>query len=313
MKESYYTEIEMPKLSLKQRDLFTSLLLRLASPLSFQGLEDWTIDLAASKKILGAAEEFHDLTKSSRVSRVIRAHFWKKEDANTLVGLLGKLFDGLKASKPKKLGQKDWMKEWRKHYKIQWIEEAGVKLAIVPAWIKVPKGALAVRIHPGQAFGTGTHATTRLCLKAYLKVASQNPPPKVLDFGAGTGILLIAAEKYAKAQKQKFSGLAVESDPQALEQCRKNARVNKSKIHFSLKMKKKKYDFVFANVLAPVLIDHQKKLCAAVAPDGHLVLSGLLKKELKSFLQKFLAKGFSLEEKMIEGDWAALVFKKTIF
>lgn len=314
MKESYFVEITLPRVSLKQRDLFTQLLLRIASAFSFQGLEDWTVDLSKSQKILGAAEEFHDLTKSAKVNNTIRAHFGKKKDAVVVMGLLSKVFEGLKFSRPKKLAKKDWMKEWRKHYKIQLIEQGKEKIYIVPAWMKAPKNFISVRIHPGQAFGTGTHATTRLCLKSFLSVAPQMPKKmKILDFGAGTGILAMSADKWAKHHGAKTEILAVESDPQALLQGKKNAKMNRVKMKSVAKLKQQKFDFIFANVLSPVLLDQRKHLIAAMKEGGYLVLSGLLKRELKDFLQKFhLERSAKIEliAKNTDKEWASLLFFK---
>lgn len=306
MKKSFFVKIFLPEgISLDQREVFSSLVLRLAQNFSFQGLDDWHVDLGAGEKVLGIESEFHDLTGKGKMSAEMRAHFALKTDAASFVKIMRASFEDLRVQGPYLLAPKDWMKEWRKHYKKQKIGA----VTIVPAWLKSPAKGVSVRIYPGQAFGTGTHATTRLCLLSFLEVFKKDAGKfSCLDFGAGTGILAIAA---AKLYGKGFKGDAVESDQVALDQARKNARLNRVSLRFLRKMPaKKKYDFIFANVLAPVLLAQKTFLKEAVSEGGHLVLSGILATEADAFLQEFGMDGFSLVRKSVEGDWAAILLKR---
>jgi ribosomal protein L11 methyltransferase len=315
MKTSTYVRIELPAtIGLESREALAELVLRLASRFSFQGLEDWAVDVPRSR-VLGAEREFLDLRQAGELKPEMRVYFGRKDHASIFSRALKAGFSDLKVSAPRKLVARDWMKEWRKHYKVQKIREGEATLAIVPAWKKSPRATLALRISPGQAFGTGTHGTTQLCLRLFLRHCARLPGAgslRVLDFGAGTGVLAIAAEKWAGREGRSFRGLAVESDPVALEQCGKNLRLNRSRaIRFARKAPARgNYHLVFANVLAPVLIEQRKFLLSAVAPGGLLILSGILASEAEDFLGKFRAPGFARVEVAQQGDWSAVLLER---
>lgn len=301
--ESYFVRIQLPEgVSGEARDAFSALVTRLSALYSFQGLEDWSVDLRAGEKVLGVEAEFHDLRGLGKMSREMRVYFGSKAHAGAFRSALLGIVEGVPVSAPRALAKRDWMKEWRRHYKVQKLREAGLTLWIVPAWKKAPRGGLAVRIYPGQAFGTGTHATTRLCLRLFLKHARE--AGRVLDFGAGTGVLAIAASLLG------FRGVAVESDRVALEQCRVNLRLNKVRMPARRAMGRGKYELVFANVLSPVLLAERARLKAAVEKGGLLILSGILAKEARAFLRKFGMGGFRLVELATQGDWAAIAILK---
>lgn len=311
---SFYVSIRLPEgTALETREALSEVLLRVASRFSFQGLEDWAVELTAGEKVLGAEREFHDLRGKGKISEDIRVYFAKKPDGASFKKLVSSAFAELKISAPRALGKKDWMKEWRKHYRTQLVKEGKAAIAVVPAWKKPPaRPPVHVKIWPGQAFGTGTHATTRLCLQAFLREASALPPRyRLLDFGAGTGVLALGALAWAARAKQQVTAVAVESDPDALEQAGKNARLNRRKLQLALKLPKvNPYEFVFANVLAPVLLQFKKELSASVAPGGFLVLSGILAKEAEEFARSFADRSLELLTIETEGDWAALHWRK---
>ena len=300
---SFLVTIQMPEgLAADAREAFSALVPRLAARFSFEGLEDWSVDLGKGEKVLGVESEFHDLRGRGKMSREMRVYFGARAHAAGFRKLLASVVHDVKASAPRRLAARDWMKEWRRHYKLQKLREAGLTLWIVPAWKKAPRGGLAVRIYPGQAFGTGTHATTQLCLRLFLKHARE--AGRVLDFGAGTGVLAIAAALLG------FRGVAVESDPVALAQCRLNLRLNKVRMPARRAMGRGEYELVFANVLAPVLVAERARLKAAEARGGLLISSGILAKEAKGFLRKFGMGGFELVELATQGDWAAIALAR---
>lgn len=313
-KTSFYVRVKLPAgIALETREALSEIITRVASRFSFQGLEDWAVTLGAGEKVLGAEREFHDLRGKGTVTEEVRVYFAKKPDGVVFGRLLTSAIEDLKVSAPRALGKKDWMKEWRKHYRTQVVKEGKAALAIVPAWKKPPARPKAhVKIWPGQAFGTGTHATTRLCLQAYLREAAALPNNfKLLDFGAGTGVLALGAMALAAGSGQRITALAVESDPEALAQAGKNARLNRRKIELSRKLaKQKRYEFVFANVLAPVLLAFRKELAASLTPGGFLVLSGILASEVEGFASDFGQKGLELLRIDTEGDWASVSWRR---
>ncbi|RYF70610.1 MAG: 50S ribosomal protein L11 methyltransferase [Comamonadaceae bacterium] len=145
---------------------------------------------------------------------------------------------------------------------------------IVPTWHEPPAQARQViRLDPGLAFGTGTHPTTRMCLRwtATHPVAGQ----RVLDYGCGSGILAIGAAKYGAAQID-----AVDIDPAAVEATRLNAEANGARLHAGLPdAAQGHYHTVLANILATPLKVLAPLLCRYVAPGGALVLAGILERQ----------------------------------
>lgn len=151
---------------------------------------------------------------------------------------------------------------------------------IVPTWHEPPAAAREViRLDPGLAFGTGTHPTTRMCLRWI----ATHPPrgQRVLDYGCGSGILAIGAAKFGAASVD-----AVDIDEAAVRSTEQNAAANGVQLAAGLPDRASgRYDTVLANILATPLKVLAPLLCSHVAPGGHLVLAGILARqadELKS-------------------------------
>jgi ribosomal protein L11 methyltransferase len=149
---------------------------------------------------------------------------------------------------------------------------------IVPSWHDVPAGAQRViRLDPGLAFGTGTHPTTRMCLRW---TARQAPAlaarwKRVLDYGCGSGILAIGAALHGATSID-----AVDIDPAAVESTRANAAANGVTVNAGLpELASGRYPLVYANILATPLKLLAPLLNAHVAPGGHLVLAGILERQ----------------------------------
>ena len=154
---------------------------------------------------------------------------------------------------------------------------------IVPTWHEPPTQATTViRLDPGLAFGTGTHPTTRMCLRwishAPTLVApknSRNALDRVLDYGCGSGILAIGAAKFGALDID-----AVDIDEAAVQSTNANAEANHVRVHADLPDKAVgAYQTVLANILATPLKVLAPLLCAHVAPGGHLVLAGILERQ----------------------------------
>ena len=147
---------------------------------------------------------------------------------------------------------------------------------IVPTWHEPPEAAKQIiRLDPGLAFGTGTHPTTRMCLKWIATQADKSKFQRVLDYGCGSGILAIGAAKFGAQDID-----AVDIDPSAVEASLLNASANNVGIRVGLTdAVSGQYQTVLANILASPLKVLAPLLCARVAKGGSLVLAGILERQ----------------------------------
>ena len=153
---------------------------------------------------------------------------------------------------------------------------------IVPTWHEPPAQAREViRLDPGLAFGTGTHPTTRMCLRwiATHKVTSQ----RVLDYGCGSGILAIGAAKFGASHID-----AVDIDEAAVTSTELNAQANGVQLNAGLpELAQGTYNTVLANILATPLKVLAPLLCSHVHAGGHLVLAGILERQEEELIQAY--------------------------
>ena len=153
---------------------------------------------------------------------------------------------------------------------------------IVPSWHEPPKEAITViRLDPGLAFGTGTHPTTRMCLRWTAQRSLQGQ--RVLDYGCGSGILAVGAAKFGATDV-----VAVDIDPAAVEATLLNAASNHVALQAGLPdVVEGEFDVVLANILATPLKVLAPLLCQRVRPGGHLVLAGILSRQAEELQQAY--------------------------
>ena len=175
---------------------------------------------------------------------------------------------------------------------------------IVPTWHELPPQARrSIRLDPGLAFGTGTHPTTRMCLRWIARhgtasAQAENPLGRVLDYGCGSGILAIGAAKFGAIDID-----AVDIDPAAVESTVLNAQANGVQLHAGLPDKAQGlYDTVLANILATPLKVLAPLLCSYVGEGGHLVLAGILERQAQE-LQEAYAPWIRLDVSDAEDGW----------
>nr|WP_315488022.1 50S ribosomal protein L11 methyltransferase [uncultured Rhodoferax sp.] len=152
---------------------------------------------------------------------------------------------------------------------------------IVPTWHEPPAAAKQIiRLDPGLAFGTGTHPTTRMCLRWIATHAMQG---RVLDYGCGSGILAIGAAKFGADEV-----VAVDIDPAAVQSTELNAVANGVALAAGMpEFAKGLYNTVLANILATPLKVLAPLLCAHVAPGGSLVLAGILERQADELIAAY--------------------------
>jgi ribosomal protein L11 methyltransferase len=173
---------------------------------------------------------------------------------------------------------------------------------IVPTWHEPPAQAQQViRLDPGLAFGTGTHPTTRMCLRWIARQAAGAGWGRVLDYGCGSGILAIAAAKHGATEVE-----AVDIDEAAVTSTLDNAAANGVRLHAGLPdLAQGDYAVVLANILATPLKMLAPLLCAHVAPGGSLVLAGILERQAEE-LQAVYAPLLPLQVADREDGWVLM-------
>lgn len=181
---------------------------------------------------------------------------------------------------------------------------------IVPSWHEAPAQARQlIRLDPGLAFGTGTHPTTRMCLR-WLAQSPDVAGAQVLDYGCGSGILAIGAAKYGAAQVD-----AVDIDPAAVATARDNAANNAVSLRSGLpdmvEPARAGYGIVLANILASPLKVLAPLLCAHLAPGGQLVLAGILERQTQE-LQEAYAPSLELSVADTQDGWVLLTGRRPV-
>lgn len=201
------------------------------------------------------------------------------------------------------LADRAWEREWLKDFRPM---QFGRRLWICPAGQRPEANdAIIVDLDPGLAFGTGTHATTALCLEWLDAQALQGR--SVIDYGCGSGILAIAALKLGAAHAD-----GIDIDPQALQASRDNAIRNKVSGSLNLHPDAeslKPADIVIANILAQPLLELAPRLATLVRHEGRIVLSGILCDQAPSVLHRY-AEWFEMEQPSERDGWMRLTGRR---
>lgn len=208
------------------------------------------------------------------------------------------------------LEDRDWSESWKVHFKPFAIVPG---LVIAPTWehYEAREDEQVLVMDPGMAFGTGHHETTRLCLELLNESAALSSGGTLLDVGAGTGILAMAAALFGARWV-----VGIDNDPEAVKAARANCHLNglSKRIEISdqnLQDIKNTFDLVVANIVHDVLLELSKELARVTGEAGSLVLSGLIEGAQSDNITRSLEdKGFQLVDKRTDGQWCALLLKK---
>jgi ribosomal protein L11 methyltransferase len=204
----------------------------------------------------------------------------------------------------------DWADRWRDFHKPLLV---GERLWLRPSWEPARDGAIDLIVDPGQAFGTGAHPTTRLCLEYLLELAEagENEGPLV-DLGTGSGVLAIAAAKLGWSPVTGY-----DHEPAAIDASAANASVNDVELQLHrMNLRESLPELsptAVANMTSPILkaiATHMRE----PAPElpRKMILSGILPNELDEVAAAFVPSGYSEHDRGQLGDWAALLLRRPL-
>jgi ribosomal protein L11 methyltransferase len=218
--------------------------------------------------------------------------------------------------------EEDWANAWKQYFKPLRVSE---RLTIKPTWeeYKAGQDELIIELDPGMAFGTGTHATTSLCLKTLEKVI--RPGVDVIDVGTGSGVLAIAAAKLGARHV-----LAVDLDPVAVSSATENARLNGLESHITVKLSdllqvlreggteegtdrlgvRLPVQVVVANILAEILLLFMQDVYDALESGGLYIASGIIKSKEAAVEKALTEHQFDIVERSYDQDWVVFVARK---
>ena len=254
-----------------------------------------------------------ELVNKDRTKAII--HIYISECDNALEAL-SFLKERLSAAQiPFRLGDKnvedtDWNENWKKYFKAF---PVGSRLAVCPSWEEYDNkdNRTVISIDPGAAFGTGTHATTSLCMEILEREV--NGEKTVLDIGTGSGILAISSMLLGAK-----SAVGVDIDAQSVKTAKENAVINRvsDKTEFlvgDLADKiSDKYDIVCANIVADVVIRLFDNVAQFIKKDGILIVSGIIDIRAEDVEKAAVEHGFKITENLVREEWHAYVLRQSV-
>lgn len=202
------------------------------------------------------------------------------------------------------VNEEDWSTAWKKYYHPTKI---GERLVIVPCWeeYKTAPNEVRVTLDPGMAFGTGTHETTRLCMRLLDKTVK--PENTVLDIGTGSGILAITALLLGAK-----SAVGVDIDSVAVRVAQENADLNGVGDKITLlcgdltEQVSGTYDIICANIVADVILRLSSVVTQFMHKDSVLLVSGIIEERCEEIKQALIEQGLAVHEVLTENGWAAI-------
>jgi ribosomal protein L11 methyltransferase len=203
--------------------------------------------------------------------------------------------------------EEDWANAWKAFFKPT---RVGERLMVIPTWerYELQEGDIPLYLDPGMAFGTGTHATTSLCLRKLEQLVK--PGARVLDVGTGSGILAVAAAKLGAAQV-----VAIDIDPVAVKVAGENAEQNGVTLDVRQatpdQVEKDPADLIIANIIASVIIDILPDVADRLKEGGRFLASGIIDNKKQQVLDAMTATWLLPLEVREENGWVAILAAKS--
>ncbi|OJV64534.1 MAG: ribosomal protein L11 methyltransferase [Clostridiales bacterium 38-18] len=215
---------------------------------------------------------------------------------------------GLNEVTHKAIYASDWENEWKKYFKPF---RLGNHIVIKPSWetFETKDEDLVIEIDPGNAFGSGTHETTSMCIEMIEKY--MKPSDTVIDVGCGSGILAIAAGKLGAKEV-----IAVDIDENAVLTARENLKLNGleeiSDVRHGdlIKVVPEKAELVVANIIADIIVKFSDDVESIMKADALFVSSGLILDKVDWVIEELMKRQFEIVEVMKKGEWAVVVSRK---
>ncbi|MBQ2933631.1 MAG: 50S ribosomal protein L11 methyltransferase [Clostridia bacterium] len=274
-------------------------------------IEDYTNLEADAEEIAHIDLIDDELVNKDRTHSIIHMYIAESDNAVEAVSYLRERFTacGIESEiKCELVDDADWNENWKKYFKAF---EIGNRLAVCPSWEDYNNvdNRTVISLDPGAAFGTGSHATTSLCLEILEKHVTPNTT--VLDIGTGSGILAIAADLLGAK-----SAIGVDIDAQSVKTAIANAEINgvSEKTEFLVgDLADKisgKYDIVCANIVADVVMRLFDNVANFMKDDGILIVSGIIDMRSAEVEKSAIEHGFTITESLMREEWHAYVLTK---
>ncbi|HDQ04018.1 MAG TPA: 50S ribosomal protein L11 methyltransferase [Deltaproteobacteria bacterium] len=253
---------------------------------------------------------------------IIQAYFPHDSREEKRIATVGKYLESLKdlfpeyqppVLKTEIIADPDWAQQWKKYFKPIRVSQS---IIVKPTWERYSPSSrdIVVEIDPGMAFGTGQHASTRMCIEALEGIILKDRSIKswkALDVGCGTGILGITAAKLGAEDV-----IGVDIDKKAVEIACENAAINQVEdcvkfINRDVKTLTEPRNLIIANLTAKLLLELHGHLTGLLMPEGYLIISGIIEHDVKSIEEIFSKPTFIQKRIIREKEWVCYVLNKT--
>lgn len=277
-------------------------------------ISEFCFDNLPCEGVILAEEAYKDLEMTSTTQGTLKVFLTERPQAlDLLLGEYRKLLlsrgftDEMLGSWEYSLTEKkneDWSKKWKEKWDITRVTD---KIVVVPDWLEYNEqpGEVVIRLEPGCAFGTGTHPTTQLCMKAMEIIGVEGKD--VADIGTGSGILAICAKKFCANYVY-----GCDNDDTVIDVAKENALKNNVECEFELGTSEnihREFDFVMANILHNVLNEIMEDLQRITKKGGHIALSGILEEKAPIVLEAIKRCNLEIVHELHQNQWVGFIVK----